>query len=419
MRSRSLPAFSDIVRRPIEIDWTAFWRVIRDHLEAVMLGSGVLLRVVVYLKDRTFWLDEGSLFANLEGKRVLDFSKHLAGDQLAPYGFLVAERALMLVLGTSRYGARFLPLFCGIAALFLFARLVRSVLRRRAALVALGLFAFSDDLIYYSSELKPYSVDLAIALALSLAVIDALGRPIRWPHTAALAVGAAAAPWCSFPSVFIVAGGGTTLIVSALRAGRYRDALAWGTIGLGWLGSFLVCYRASRSLLNPATTMYVFWDFAFLPLNPFRREGFARAVGNLLEVFVNPLNLVAPIWPRLGVILPVVLMLIGGLSLSRRRWTAATLLMLPIALAMIVSALQRYPFHGRLILELVPAFFILIAEGTEVVYKIDPRPTKLGYKALLVLLLAYPCLTAIYRTTENRPRLFNQHGDLQDNLFIK
>ena len=80
-------------------------------------------------------------------------------------------------------------------------------------------------------------------------------------------------------------------------------------------------------------------------------------------------------------ILPAVLMLAGGLSLSRRCWAAATLLMLPIALAMIASALQRYPFHGRLILELVPAFFILIAEGTEMIYRIDPRPTKLGYKA--------------------------------------
>jgi hypothetical protein len=280
------------------------------------------------------------------------------------------------------------------------------------------LFACSDDLVYYSSELKPYSFDLAFGLALSLAVIEALGRPVRWPHMAAMAVGAAAAPWCSFPSVFVVAGGGATLIVSAVVAGRHRDVLAWATIGLGWLISFLVCYRASRALLNPATTMYLFWDFAFLPLNPFSREGIAKAVGILLEVFVNPLNLVAPIWPWLGVVVPAVLLLVGGLLLSRRCWAVATLLILPIALAMIASALQRFPFHGRLILELVPAFFILIAQGTEVVHGIDRGRTKLVYKAVLVLLLAYPCLTAIYRSMENRPRDFNRHGDLQSNRFI-
>jgi hypothetical protein len=138
----------------------------------------------------------------------------------------------------------------------------------------------------------------------------------------------------------------------------------------------------------------------------------------LLEVFVNPLNLVAPIWPRLGVIVPLSLMLVGGLSLWRRRWAAAAILALPIALAMLASALQRFPFHGRLILELMPALFILIAEGTEGVYRIDPRQNKLGYKLLLVLVLAYPVLTAIYRSTENRPRDFNRHGDLQDNQFM-
>jgi uncharacterized membrane protein len=419
MRSRLLPGFGNIFTQRIVLDVRPVWRIMRAYPEAIVVGLGVLLRVVVYLNNRTFWLDESSLLGNLKDRPILDFSHHLTGDQLAPYGFLIIERAILRLLGSSQYAARLLPVLCGIAAVFLFARLVRRVLPRRAAVLALVLFAFSDDLIYYSSELKPYSVDLAVGLALSLAVIDALGRPVRWPHLCVLAVGAAAAPWCSFPSVFIVAGGGTTLILNALRAGRYRDALAWGTIGLGWLASFLICYRASRLLLNPATTMYLFWDFAFLPLNPFSREGFARAVGILLEVFVNPLNLVAPVWPWLEVILPVVLMLAGGLSLSRRCWTAATLLMLPIALAMIASALQRYPFHGRLILELVPAFFILIAEGTEVVYRIDPRPTKLGYKALLVLLLTYPCLTAIYRSMENRPRYFNRHGDLQDNLFIK
>ena len=46
-------------------------------------------------------------------------------------------------------------------------------------------------------------------------------------------------------------------------------------------------------------------------------------------------------------------------------WPAWAILVLPIALAMVASAMRRYPFHGRLILELVPAFFLLIAEGTE------------------------------------------------------
>ena len=86
---------------------------------------------------------------------------------------------------------------------------------------------------------------------------------------------------------------------------------------------------------------------------------------------------------------------------------------------MVASALKRYPFHGRLILELVPALFLLIAEGTEVVHRLASGRVKLIYKVFLVLLLAFPCLSASYRAVEKRDRYFNQHGDLQDNIFIK
>ena len=46
--------------------------------------------------------------------------------------------------------------------------------------MALVLFAVSDDLIYYSSELKPYSVDLAVGLVFNLMAIEALGKPITF-----------------------------------------------------------------------------------------------------------------------------------------------------------------------------------------------------------------------------------------------
>ena len=126
MQWPSLPGGLGVLNRRIEIDWRRCWRLIRDHAEMVLLGLGVLLRVGVYLRNRAFWLDEGSLFGNLNGKPILDFSTPLTGDQLAPFGFLIAERALLSVLGSSRGVARLVPLICGIAALFLFARLARA-----------------------------------------------------------------------------------------------------------------------------------------------------------------------------------------------------------------------------------------------------------------------------------------------------
>ena len=174
--------------------------------------------------------------------------------------------------------------------------------------------------------------------------------------------------------------------------------------------------------------MYRFWDFAFIPNEnlvglvtapEILRADLRKAAGILLEVFVNPLNLVAPIGPQVGVILPLVLLQVGELSMARRSWAMYLLLVLPIAMALVAAGYKKYPFHGRLMLELVPALFLLIAEGTEWLGRRDRTRSGLLYKTLLILLLTYPCLTAIYNATGKRPREFNRHGDLHSNVFIE
>jgi len=133
-------------------------------------------------------------------------------------------------------------------------------------------------------------------------------------------------------------------------------------------------------------------------------------------VFVNPLNLVAPVLPAAGVALPLVLLVLGGRSLARRDLTTFLILALPILLAFTAAAARRYPFHGRLILPLVPAFYIMIAEGTGWV---RCRAGRYAYAAVVILLLLNPCLGTLYHATGIRLRPFNTHGDLHDNLFMR
>ena len=296
MSGQSIPG-AWVFSRQLDDDFARLWRIFRDHPWEVVLGLGVFLRVFVYLSGRPFWMDEGSLWGNLAYKPIFDFSEPLKGDQLAPLAFLIAQRALMSVLGVSKYAARLLPLGCGLISLFLFARLAWRTLAPRPALVALALFCFSDDLIYYTSELKPYSLDLAVGLAVSLATLDAVGKPVSGRGAAVLALLAIAAPWFSFASAFVVAGCGATLLLKTVLAARPRDAAVWSVIGIAWLASFYLSYRASAALLSPYTTMYFFWDFAFLPVwpLPMDRSRLAAAAGILLEIFVTPLNLVAPV----------------------------------------------------------------------------------------------------------------------------
>jgi hypothetical protein len=230
---------------------------------------------------------------------------------------------------------------------------------------------------------------------------------------------AALAPWCSFSSAFVVAGCGATLILACLRSARYRVCLAWVVIGMAWLANFIASYAMSRELLSPYTTMYRFWDFAFLRVVPLDRHALSRSSSILLEIFVNPLNLVAPVLPSVGVVFPLVLLLIGAMALARRSWLSFLMLALPIVVALIASGMKRFPFHGRLILELVPALYLLIAEGTDWFHRRDSSPSRIWYKGVLVLLLVYPCLAAFYNAASVRPRYFNPHGDLHRNVFME
>jgi hypothetical protein len=405
--------------RDIKIDWEPLRRLVRERPEMLLSGLGIALRILQYSTNRAIWLDEMALKANLAGKPILDFSEALSHDQLAPFGFLIIERAIARVLGDSDMVLRLVPLAAGILGVILFLELCRRLLSRRAALVAMVMFATSDDLIYYSTELKPYSVDLAFGLAIMLASFDVLGKPARARSAGLLVLLAALAPWCSFASAFVVAGCGTVLLLDSLLAGRYRDALLWACVGLGWLANFVVACQASQALLSPYTTMYLFWDFAFIPIHLRDSGDLAKAGGILLEIFVNPLNLVVPAWPRASVILPLVLMAAGLYSTARRSFAIHGLLSLPIALAIAASCARRYPFHGRLILELVPALFLLIAEGTDWLYRRDMTRSRMVYKTILVALLAYPCLSALYHAPWPQLRNFNRHGDLRRNVFIE
>jgi hypothetical protein len=361
-------------------------------------------------------MDEASLMGNINGVPIFEFSGYLRGDQLAPFGFLIVERSIAKVLGLSGYVSRFFPLVCGIASLWFFRALATRWLYPRAALVALLLFALSDDLVYYSSEMKPYSSDVTVSLAILLATSHLATPPAKGKWLGITGLLTVAAPWLSFPSSFTVAGCGGALIADRLRGRHWNDLARLLTLAFCWLISFALAYRAARALLHPATTMYVFWDFAFPPIPPRDLAAASKLAGILLEFFANPLNLVAPDFPVVSLLVPLFLLLAGGCALARREWTVFLCLVMPVVLAVAAAALRRYPSHGRLVLGLVPCFYLLIAEGTSWVHHTFGRRLSI---VVLFLLLFYPCTSTLYEVMGRRERYFNAHGDLHDNVFME
>ena len=134
----------------------------------IIIGLGIVLRLVQYLYNRSLWFDEVSLALNVIEKTFSELLQPLDYGQMAPPGFLLVAKVLINTFGDGEYVLRLFPLAAGIFSLFIFYEVARRVLSQRGLIIALAFFAISYPLIRYSSEFKQYSSDVAIALGISL-----------------------------------------------------------------------------------------------------------------------------------------------------------------------------------------------------------------------------------------------------------
>src|SRR5262245_59284713 len=118
-------------------------------LAAVVMG--VALRSAQYLADTSLWLDEIAL---VKGILELDLrelvTESLPFDQVAPIGFLVAQKGAIHAFGPSDSALRLIPFVSSVVALVVFSRFVERQLTSVAALLATLLFATAAPFIAFA-----------------------------------------------------------------------------------------------------------------------------------------------------------------------------------------------------------------------------------------------------------------------------
>ena len=137
-----------------------------------VVALGIVLRVVRFAANRSLWGDEGALALNVLIKPLSQLLHPLDFLQGAPSGYLIMQKGVTTLLGVDEYSLRLVALLSGIASLVLLALVARRLLEAPAAGLAVFLFAVSEPLVYYSSEVKQYSTDTVVATALLLGAVD-------------------------------------------------------------------------------------------------------------------------------------------------------------------------------------------------------------------------------------------------------
>jgi hypothetical protein len=389
----------------------------RLRLPWVIICLGVLLRLAHYSLNRSLWVDEAALALKIVDKSFAGLLQPLGDSQSAPIGFLVLEKLAVVAFGNNEYALRLPACLAGIISLFLFYRVARRCVKPRAVSIALGLFAISSQLIYYSSEVKQYSSDVVIALFLCIVTMYIRRKSLTIPRIALFGVVGATAIWLSHPAVFILAGVGLSLTLFCVHRKEWTRAGRLSIVYLLWTSSFaasyLVCLRSVASneyLLN-------YWSSSFMPFPPLSFSDARWFVSTLFGILRSPVGL----FPC-GV--AAVMFLAGCVSMCLEDKERLFVLTSPILLCLLASGLHRYPFSGRFLLFIVPSLLLPIAEGAGQIIDTVHSSAIIGI-ALIGLLFLHPMLCVIdqlrepYRE-EIKPVLsyIREHQRVGDVLYV-
>lgn len=357
-------------------------------LSWAVVAAGAVLRIAQYVFNRSLWVDESYVALNIVNRSFRGLTEPLFHNQAAPFGFLWLEKLSVLVFGTGELALRLVPLLAALAALVLFREVARRVLRPELAVLALALFAVSDRLIYYASEVKQYSSDVAVTLALLLVAIDAAAADrLSWRWVTTLSAAGVAGVWLSHPAAFVLAGAGLTLGVAALARRDWSRVRRLAIVGAIWAANFAAAFAISLGEIASDAKHQRYWGDTFMPMPPFGGEGIMWLKTAMLSAFENPAGL-TPAWLGLSCFA------VGCVYLLVAKREHAAILLLPLVLCLVASGLRKYPFGNRLVLFLVPVFVLVVAKGVEaVVTKIRYAGPVLGL-ALAAALLVQPSLTA-------------------------
>jgi hypothetical protein len=339
-------------------------------LVIVMIAAGIGLRLWQYLSNASLWLDEAALARNIVDRSAFALVAPLDYGQTAPPAFLLVEKCAVAVLGNHEFALRLFPLICGIASVILIYLAAREMLGRVGTLLAVSMLCAGIPFVFFSSQVKPYSGDVAAALLL---LILGLGmRHSQVTARAALVAGlvGAALPWFSYTAMFVAAGVGVALLASAFArdAGIPARRLSV-TLGL-WAASTLIAALTTWHLLSGSDRefMHRFWTSGFGPFPPRTLADLVwpwRRVVAAFDVFsAAPVLLDGGLhyrWPLLFASLS----LAGGWSLWRRSPTFALLVFLPILTALAGAEAHLYPFAGRVAMFVLPFLLLAVAASLE------------------------------------------------------
>lgn len=373
----------------------------------VIIIAGAALRLWQYAADTSLWIDEIALAKSLLSFDVRSLlATPLLYNQVAPPGFLLAQKLAVTALGPSDYALRLFPLVCSLVSLVAFGRLATRTLSGVAPAASLALFATAAPFVAFGSLVKPYSTDVCVAVLLWCVAQGLTSGPVGRRRAVGAALLGSLLVWFSHSGVLMAAALGASLAcLSAWRPAQTVPRRTLLTILACWGLSSLGVVAATLWNVTPDTRDYMQWFWA--PLFPPR--SLAGVIGTRWPLYqLRDLFGKGQAYTGLGYYLPltyVALTAAGFAALWLRSRRTALLLTAPVVLTLAAAAAGQYPFADRLIFFLLPGFMLAAGAAAEAARRLLWRFSRVA-GALAVAGLLLPALYPLARTP---PAYYTEH----------
>ena len=317
-------------------------------MAAGLVALGCIARAWVYFRNFSLNHDDAALVLSIMDRSAWQLAAALDYEQLAPWGFLAAERAVIWLAGTSEPALRLLPFLASLVSVPAFWFLARRQLAQPEAVLATGFFSVSQALVGSAVQVKQYSGEILLSILLLLACSPILDRSTTRRERLIAATCGSVAIWFSFPAVFILLGIGVVSIAEWRSAEGTRGRL---TVVTAWIVSGIIYAVGILRFQLRGSHLFALWEREFLPTDPtLWAIWFVRALQNIGSVSTSV---------RLAPVTAVALVVALWLTYrSKRRFSVA--LALAILAMLLASAARRYPFVGRFLFFAAPLLLLLV-----------------------------------------------------------
>jgi len=350
--------------------------------------TGVSVSILQFMHNRSLWLDESYLALNIINRDFIQLLQPLDNNQVAPIFFLQIEKIFSVLFGYSESGFRLFPLFCYWASIYFLYKIFRILnLNTYVIIISMSLFVFNGTIIYYSSEVKQYMIDVLVLSGMYYFTLRNYEKPkIKY---ILLGVFGTISIFLSNVSPIILLCCGIYLFHTDFKGGwkELKYIFITSTVWLFFFGLYFLFFIYQHPIRE---FMLGYWSMegAFMPLNPFDIEFYKFLIRKYYFFYHDLFE-----FGWVGFYILQIVFLFGCFNLMEKKQIRILFLgIAPVLVHLGLSSLKLYPFVLRLILYTIPAFLIILSFGLDYAISFITKVNKhitLLFSAVVVICLLF------------------------------